>query len=863
MRTASRLLAATLGVFLSILACGTLAATAADPGGDGAVAKKAKVKLKVTGKGQEALLKKGIKVKVKAKAKGKKKKVKVKLAASSTTFDSPGGTQLVKKKKVKLKAKQGKKGGKGGGKSRKKGGKKNLKKTVKLKLTRAGKDAVSSCEARRITVKAGKSKTSFDLVRDTDGCKPGDVDLSRAGECDFIGTQTDSLCMVPFPDDFYTRADSSSATGRRIDFKTSAMPANGAGVNMAGEPYNLNDGFSPGQGIVVRIPGIDTTTDLAANNHPTLADLGSYGDPDTSFVAIDAATGERHPIWAEIDSNSDDPNRTAVLIHPSVNFASGHRYIIAIRNLKTAASQALKAPEGFRYYRDDLPTDQAAINSQRDRFDGIFKTLQQSGVKRSNLYLAWDFTVATDENIAGRLLKMRDESFAALGDTDLADGIVMGGAPAITVNTVTNYATSADNPNIARRVQGTFTVPCYLQPSCDPGGTMDLNGQGLPVQHGTYEAKFDCIVPRDAVDGMAPTPARPSVYGHGLLGSAGEANSSPQQSLARNFNILSCATDELGLSTEDVPTAYAVLGELGKFPQVGDRLQQGLLNELLLGRALVSPAGFASKPAFSVDGVSTASGSVIDGSKLYYNGNSQGGIMGGAFMAVSPDATRGSLGVPGMNYSVLLNRSVDFDQYADLALKPNYPDRLSRPLVLSIIQMLWDRGEANGYAHRMTDDPLPNTPPHEVLLNVAFGDHQVSNFTADTEARTIGASAHAPVVDNGRWPNVDQLWNIPRISGYPFRSSAIVYWDSGPIRPDTTTMDPDDVIGTNPPPLTNTPNRTGADPHSAPRKTLEEQQMVSDFLRPDGASGILDTCIGGAGPACHDYTFGGTKAPGS
>jgi hypothetical protein len=178
-----------------------------------------------------------------------------------------------------------------------------------------------------------------------------------------------------------------------------------------------------------------------------------------------------------------------------------------------------------------------------------------------------------------------------------------------------------------------------------------------------------------------------------------------------------------------------------------------------------------------------------------------------------------------------------------------------------MIQMLWDRGEANGYAHRMTDDPLPNTPPHEVLLNVAFGDHQVTNWAADTEARTIGASAHTPVVDPGRWPGVDQLWNIPRIQSYPFKDSAIVYWDSGAVRDDPSSVDPSKVLGTEPPPLQNLPNRVGKDPHSLPRATAEEQQMVSTFLQPDALSEINDTCTGPAGPACHDYTFGGTQAP--
>jgi hypothetical protein len=38
--------------------------------------------------------------------------------------------------------------------------------------------------------------------------------------------------------------------------------------------------------------------------------------------------------------------------------------------------------------------------------------------------------------------------------------------------------------------------------------------------------------------------------------------------------------------------------------------------------------------------------------------------MGGALTAFAPDFNRAVLGVPGMNYSTLLRRSVDFDMYA-------------------------------------------------------------------------------------------------------------------------------------------------------------------------------------------------------
>ena len=72
-------------------------------------------------------------------------------------------------------------------------------------------------------------------------------------------------------------------------------------------------------------------------------------------------------------------------------------------------------------------------------------------------------------------------------------------------------------------------------------------------------------------------------------------------------------------------------------------------------------------------------------------------------------------------------------------------------------------------------------------MNLAFGDHQVTTWQADVEARTIGAPIHDPVVYDGRWPDVDVAWGIPRIAGYPFTGSAIVYWDSGPPRPDPAT----------------------------------------------------------------------------
>jgi len=204
-----------------------------------------------------------------------------------------------------------------------------------------------------------------------------------------------------------------------------------------------------------------------------------------------------------------------------------------------------------------------------------------------------------------------------------------------------------------------------------------------------------------------------------------------------------------------------------------------------------------------------------------------------------------------MNYSTLLPRSIDFDLYAGF-LYPAYKDEKARPLIFSLIQMLWDRSEPNGYAHRMTDNPPPNTPPHEVTLQIALGDHQVSNFASEVEARTVGMATNQPTLDPGRWPDYDVLWNVPRIkpSEYPYHGSNIIYFDGGPIRPDPG--NPSNTIGTPPPPFTNVANRAGQDPHGAPGGASVAVQMTSDFLQPDGF--IDDIC---APKACFSDVWNG------
>ncbi|MEO3787665.1 hypothetical protein ABGB12_30435 [Actinocorallia sp. B10E7] len=608
-----------------------------------------------------------------------------------------------------------------------------------------------------------------------------------------------AACLLPFPNDWYTVPDASTSTGLRVDLAPSSTPRNRLGKHIDPAEWNRNDGFSPGSMLLAHVPGLDLNVTGAA----PVTDMGRSLRDDAPIVIVDTVTGERWPHFAELDANASSPDRRALIIRPARNFLEGHRYAVALRGLKNASGEAIEPPDVFRtLLGPTLPDDDPLYARQREA-KGVVADLRRHGVGTDGLYLAWDFTIASERNLSERILRIRDDAFGKLG----------GRSPSFLVTKVT------DNPEgdpIARRVRGQMTVPSYLDTYGGlPGSRFRYGADGLPsrLPGNVQVAAFQCEIPRSALT----APGRASLYGHGLLGSEEEVGSGAVKAFAAEHGFVFCATKWAGLSKDDIGNAVVSLADFSNFPSMADRMQQGILNMLWLGRAMTT--GLPKHKAFQ-----NAEGEpVIDVSHgLAYYGNSQGGIMGGALTAVSTDIRRAVLGVPGMNYSTLLNRSVDFTQYATV-MNLAYPDKLDQQLNLALVQMLWDRGEADGYAQHLTDDPLPGTPAHRVLLHVAFGDHQVSPLTADIQARTIGARVHQPAVAPGRHPDTVPYWDIPAIDSYPYTGSALIVWDSG------------SPYG----PLTNTPPTEGRDPHSDPRKSAAARLQAATFLK---TGEVVDVC---------------------
>jgi hypothetical protein len=612
-------------------------------------------------------------------------------------------------------------------------------------------------------------------------------------------------CLLPYPSDAYMAADETSATGIRVALPPRGMPVNAGGVPVDPTEWNRNDGFSPSSTLLTHVPGLDAT----ASRLPSWTDLGASLDADATVVLVDVATGGRVPLWAEPTTDAVAADDTLLAIHPAIALDEGATYAVGLRDLVDGGGAAIEPSAVFRAYRDELVTDIASIERRRPAMEEGLAALERGGVARDELQLAWTFTTASTQSITGRMLHVRDETLAALGDR----------APAFEVTDVIEPG----EDGVARQVVGTFTVTNWLTGDGSPGSRFHYGGAGgaatapddLPVANGTLEASFVCNI-GDATFFGGP-PAHLVQYGHGLLGSNFEIDARNVRDFSNEHNAVHCATPWAGMSAEDIPNAIATLQDLSRFPTMADRLQQGVLNQLVLGRLMLAPDGLAADPAFQRPDGSP----LLDTSELVFDGNSQGGIIGMMLAAVSTDIERAVLGVPGTNYSMLLPRSVDFDTY-EAVLIPAYPNPLDRTLLIAIVQMLWDRGEGAGYVQHVTADPLPGTPAKDVLLQVAFGDHQVTELAAYTAARTMGIPIHRPVTAGGRSAEADPGWGLDTLE-YPGTGSAIVVWDSG----------------AEPIPFERTAPRAGQDPHEDPRADEVVRLQKGAFLFGDL---IIDVC---------------------
>ncbi len=586
--------------------------------------------------------------------------------------------------------------------------------------------------------------------------------LPPRGDCNPVD---DGHCLLPFPSNFFVDDEA-------LAFGPASLPINRDGVLLGPDAWNRLDGFPTLGALYAHLPG------ASLEGAATHQDIERSLQADSPTLIIDAQTRELVPHFAEREVQAPE-DRQALVLRPVLPLEHGRRYIVAIRALQGGV-----APEGFAAIRDgdgDLEPD---LERQVETYEEIFGILGELGVEREDLLLAWDFQTVSEEVSLRDMRHIRDEGLA-WGDPDYS------------VESVVEGDCGSGDP-IARTLRGEMTVPLYLD-SWEPGSRLERDATGLPAQNGSAQVPFVVHLPCSLVED--PHAGALVQFGHGVLGDHDESASLVQ--LANDYGWVLFGVSWTGMKKADISAITLMLAnDATGFSIIPDRLHQGHLEFMLAARMMQGP--MVEDPLLQQEGQA-----LIDPDRLYFYGVSQGGILGGAQVAMSPDIDRAVLCVPGTPFGLILTRSQNFQPFLRL-LEAKYSDWMDISLLMGLMQMLWDPTESAGWAGLQDKD---------VLIQSAIGDASVTTLSAQVMARSYGALLMEP--------SVRPVWGLDSMEP-PFEGSALVEFDWG-------SEEPFEAV----------PADLETDTHGGPGGSPEARAQVGGFFQ-DGL--VYNPCEGSCDP---------------
>jgi hypothetical protein len=507
--------------------------------------------------------------------------------------------------------------------------------------------------------------------------------------------------MYPFPSDLYLEADTTTHTGRRVSFPAEALPP-----GFTPDLWAEDDGFS-------RIPAILTwfAEGVDPTSLPDPHDPGASTQPDSSVLLVEEGTWSRIPVLAELDLNARGAFEQALIIRPHQALEAGTGYAVMLRtSLRSEAGQPLEVGEAFRALRDGIPTDSDELEAQRGDFAMVLQAAEQVGVEPDELVLAWSFHTRSEEQVTGPLLAMQQ----VMLDFDLEDWVL--------------DVQETDGEDTL--ITGHFSAPWFL----DDEYGIQLDDSGTPIQQGESEVEFHLAIPHTVHE------PRPVIcFGHGFFSGKEEIGWGSFARFRREKRMSAAAIDFRGFAEIDLVDTVPILsGDLARVPQIVNRQVQNVAGFTLLARLV--------REQLAVDvqldqGAGTYA--PLDAVEVHYMGISNGGTQGLTIMSTSPSFTRGVLVVPGGGWTHMLQRAVQWNEFAAV-LEGGYDGPLEMQLVMSLMQPMFDRADSLNYVSRLVDDRFDGRTDVRVTLHEAVEDSQVANLVTDWVARTAGVSLVTP-----------------------------------------------------------------------------------------------------------------------
>jgi hypothetical protein len=596
-----------------------------------------------------------------------------------------------------------------------------------------------------------------------------------------VRTSSSDPTATPFPSDRFTVREWHNNTFRRVNLPKPDCTLSAAKALECADIDVVNelDGFSTQPRITIPFSGAIDPNSVSSDT-VYLVNLG-----DTlSLRGFGQRVGINQSLW--------DPASNTLVVQPDELLQQHSRYLLVVTNgVRDANGQRIESG------RFDDDQGRGIHEYDRDLRDGMRSGWHRNRVVAASLFTTQSIT-ADLRKIAHSIKHTRPAPvdfmignsgatravFPLAGVAGIQFARQTGSAPAFTNSFLPTPALQVVPGSVAQIAYGRFASPDYQTAGkyFPPTGTLS----GHPQPQGSNHLIVQMFLPA----GPKPAGGWPvAIFGHGFTDSMYGAPWTQASVYAAagiatvSINVVGHGGGALGtlnvLSATGAPTVVVPAGGRGidqdgngaidstegvnaAAPRdiIGNRdgLRQTVVDLMQLVRQI--------QAGIDVDG----DGSVdLNGSRIYYAGQSFGGIYGTIVMGVEPSLDAGVLNVPGGSISEIARLSPSFRLLTAISLATrgliNLPPAPGLPFPFNLqfnenlplrdvpivtntvpgamaIQQMLDRsqwvtqaGNPVSYAPHIRRQPLPGNAAKPVLVQVAKGDQTVPNPTSSALVR--------------------------------------------------------------------------------------------------------------------------------
>jgi hypothetical protein len=598
-----------------------------------------------------------------------------------------------------------------------------------------------------------------------------------------------STAQSPFPSDRFTVFDSSQRTNLRVNLPSpncAARPSDCADVAL----LNQLDGFNTQPRISIPFDGaIDPST--VTSQTVFILRVGNLSDPSDFQPQI---IGINQIVW--------DPATLTLFVQSDQHLSQGTSYLLIITNgVRDTAGDPVEASDDFAHFRHDLNFGQTKDPQLKLYRKALIRSLDDDALASLAPALSpGDITAAsffTTGSVTATLEKILSQLKAAPAPVTSFNVGLQGQRTVFPLSSVQGILFRPQVSTAAPLPAGSFVPTPALQVFPGSVGTIAfgkfsaLNFEttgafipavptrtGVPAVQSTQDIYFNLFLP----SGLRPANGWPvAIFGHGFGDNKNNSPFAVASALAArgiatlSINAVGHGFGPGGTLTVITPSGPVVLPAGGRGIDLngngGIDNTEGLF-ATGTQRSIFTRDGLQQTVADLMQAVRAIQGGVdadgngtraLDPARIYYFGQSLGGIYGTIFLGIEPDVRAGVPNVPGGSVgdaarlsptfqpllgSILASRVPSLINVGGISFNDNMPLRNQPPVINTVpgaiaiqnfedvTNWLGQAGDPVAWAPFIRKSPLGGALAKNVIIQFALGDKTVPNPTTTALIRS-------------------------------------------------------------------------------------------------------------------------------